>query len=77
MLGQWEGYGGAPSPCGARRRMSGSDEGRWMAWATILLGLRPMQVCAVSGHGGAFTLCPDYLMTAASGSLALLGWSST
>ncbi|KAM7318649.1 hypothetical protein ACRRTK_021761 [Alexandromys fortis] len=47
MLGQWEGYGGAPSPCGARRRMSGSDEGRWMAWATILLGLRPMQVCAM------------------------------
>ncbi|KAH0518280.1 Heat shock cognate protein HSP 90-beta [Microtus ochrogaster] len=47
MLGQWEGYGGAPSPCGARRRMSGSDEGRWMAWATILLGLRSMQVCAM------------------------------
>lgn len=34
------------------RRMSGSDEGRW---ATILLVLGPMQVCAVSGHGGAFT----------------------
>lgn len=29
MLGRWEGFNGAPSPCGSCRRMSGSDEGRW------------------------------------------------
>lgn len=47
MLGQWEGYGGAPSPWGCCRRVSGSDEGCRTAWATILHLWSPVQGCAV------------------------------
>lgn len=38
MLGRWEGFNGAPSPCGSCRRMSGSDEGRWTAGPPFYLG---------------------------------------